>query len=419
MAKYLDSKGLSYLWQKIKAELATKEGVHEHPYVKEDTVIKLGSTDTTGISLVKGTEGAKDSWTIPFAGVDPAGLVNNTGLVKGLTPEETGKLDVADGKNNWHIAPVIDGYVYYQNNLASEDTVTAHESKNLTDNYVILGAGDKKVKASAYKLGAESYGAPAAFGGANFLATEAAVKEYVDELGSTVSSNYIHATIAEDEKILDIAYADTKEKQPILKTTLGINYDATAQQIQLLGKNDEVIDYISAAEFVKDGMIESVQILKRGLSEVDGSITWTTIDGTEVVSEVINAPAEAKAGTIWLYFVWNTDVDADGTKEGVQRKVSWLPATDLIKDCSADITKGIGAVTNKDGGHEFYVKTTGIEEGKTANVSTGFDKDGNVVGYVDVESYFEAFSQKDLDDIFAAAEVLYNTDPEGPKFPTA
>lgn len=414
MTKYLDSKGLSYLWQKIKAELATKSDNHEHPYVKDDTVIKLGSTDTTGISLVPGTDGAKDSWTIPFAGIDQAGLV------KGLTQDKTEHLNVVDGVNSWHIAPVIDGYVYYQNTLADVNTVTAASA--LTNNKVVLGADSKGIKVSEYEIGAESYTTPA-FGGANLLATEAAVKEYVDDLGSTVSSNYIHAAVAEGEKILDIAYADTKEKQPILKTTLGINYDATAQQIQLLGKNDEVIDYISAAEFVKDGMIESVQILKRGLSEADGSITWTTIDGTEVVSDVINAP-EAKAGSIWLYFVWNTDVDADGTKEGVQRKVSWLPATELIKDCSGDAKRGIGSATNTDGGHEFYVKTTGIEEGKTANVSTGFDADGKVVGYVDLSAYQKsedlvAFTQDELDKIFADAEVLYNKAPEGPKFPNA
>jgi hypothetical protein len=413
MAKYLDSKGLSYLWQKIKAELATKSDNHEHPYVKNDTVIKLGSTDATGISLVTPTEGKEASWTIPFAGVEQAGLV------KGLTADETAGLDVADGFNSWHIAPVIDGHVYYQNTLADVNTVTAASA--LTNNKVVLGADSKGIKVSTYEIGAESYTTPATFGGANLLATEAAVKGYVDDLGSAVSSNYIHATVASDEKILDIAYADTKQEQPILKTTLGINYDATAQQIQLLGKNNEVIDSISAAEFVKDGMIESVQILKRDNAEGDASITWTTLDGTEFVSEVINAP-EAEAGSIWLYFVWNADVDADGTKEGVQRKVSWLPATELIKDCSADDTRGIGSVPNTDGGHEFYVKTSENSSLSLHNVSTGFDEKGNVVGYVDLSDYqksadLQAFTKEELDKIFDDAEADLTVNKGVPTFP--
>lgn len=411
MTKYLDSKGLSYLWQKIKAELATKSDNHEHPYVKDDTVIKLGSTDATGISLVTPTEGKEASWTIPFASANQNGVVR------------TGKADFTEpvGDSDWHKAPIVDGYVYYQNTLASANTVTA--AADLTNNKVVLGAGSKGIKVSTFEIGAESYAEPAAFGGTGLLATEAAVKQYVGELESTVSSNYIHASLAEGEKILDIAYADAKDEQPILKTTLGINYDATKQQIQLLGKNDVVIDSISAAEFVKDGMLESVQILKRDRTEGDASMTWATLDGTEVVSEVIDAPVSAEEGSIWLYFVWNTDVDADGTKEGVQRKVSWLPATELIKDCSADTTRGIDSDTNEDGGHKFYVKTTGIEEGKTANVTTGFDAEGKVVGYVDLSAYQKsadlvAFTQVDLDAIFKAAEADLDANKGVPAFPT-
>ena len=134
MTKYLDSKGLSYLWQKIKAELATKSDNHEHPYVKDGTVIKLGSTDATGISLVPGTDGAKDSWTIPFASANQNGVVR------------TGKADFTEptGTSDWHKAPIVDGYVWYQNTLADVNTVTAEDP--LTANQIVLGAGSKGIK---------------------------------------------------------------------------------------------------------------------------------------------------------------------------------------------------------------------------------------------------------------------------------
>lgn len=405
--KYLDSKGLSYLWQKIKDTYALQHG---HPYVKDDAVIKIGSDDTVGVSLAKGTDGAKDSWTIPFATANQSGVVRSGDNT--VTTDKTG--------STWHKAPIVNGYVWYEDTLADPNTVTA--DADLTEDRVILGAGSKGIKESTKTIGAESYTAPATFGSSNLLATEAAVKQYVDGLESTVSGNYIHAVLADDEKILGIDYADEKEEQPILKTTLGINYDTTTQQIQLLGKNDVVIDSISAAEFVKDGMLESVQILKRAVTENDASMTWTNLDGEEVTGDVIGAPEAPEAGSIWLYFVWNTDVDADGTKEGVQRKVSWLPATELIKDCSADTTRGIDSDINEDGGHKFYVKTTGIEEGKTANVHTGFDADGKVVGYVDLSAYQKsedlvAFTKDELDTIFDSAEILYAL-KGSPSYPT-
>lgn len=386
MTKYLDSKGLSYLWQKIKAELATKEGVHEHPYVKNDTVIKLGSTDTTGISLVKGTEGAKDSWTIPFAGVD------QTGLVKGLTADETAKLNVADGVNSWHIAPVIDGHVYYQNTLADANTVTAASA--LTNNKVVLGAGLKGIKVSTYEIGKESYTAPVTFGGANLLATEAAVKEYVDDVAGGVTTG------------LQLSY------------TNGTRDNDGKKVIKLTDTNNSALNFeLDATPFIKDGMLKSVQILKyASLSKDDATVQWVTLDGTEVTSVVKDAPASATPGSIWLYFEWNTDASDTAT-------VAWLSATELINDCSADGDRGLGTGTNDDGGHLYYVKTSEGSSLSVHNVSTGFDEKGNVVGYVDLSAYQKsadlvAFTKGDLDAIFEAAEEDLDANKGVPVFPT-
>jgi hypothetical protein len=428
MTKYLDSKGLSYLWQKIKAELATKSDNHEHPYVKDTTVIKLGSTDTTGISLVKGTEGAKDSWTLPFATVETVTKeydgqpITESHIKNGIVRSGDVTFSVpTSADTTWHKAPIVDGYVWYEDTLDNPNTVTS--SVDLTNNKVVLGAGSKGIKVSTYEIGKESYTAPATFGGANLLATEAAVKEYVDDVAGGVTTG------------LQLSYTDGTE-------TL-----AGKKVIKLTDTNNSDLSYeLDATPFIKDGILESVQILQHYVVQMpDGTMEseWRTLDG-DVVSDLISAPTppelkpSADASAIYLYFVWKTVHHDPNNVDTVleEKTATWLPASDLIKDCSADTTRGIDSDMNEDGGHKFYVKTTGIEAGKIANVSTGFDADGKVVGYVDLSAYQKsadlvAFDKDDMDAIFAAAEadlvkngepVFPTTDPlagmEVPEFPS-
>lgn len=400
--KYLDSKGLSYLWQKIKDTYALQ---HDHPYVKDDTVIKLGSTDETGISLVKGT---KDSWTLPFATVETVTKeydgqpVTENHIKNGIVRSGDISFRVpTNADTTWHKAPIVDGYVWYEDTLADPNTVTSENSGNLTLNKVVLGAGDKKVKVSTFEIGAESYAAPAAFGGTNLLATEAAVKEYVDDVAGGVTTG------------LQLTYTD------------GTKDNDGKKVIKLTDTNNSALSFeLDATPFIKDGMLESVQILKfASLTPEDATAQWVTLSGEEVTDTVKDAPP-AEVGTIWMYFVWKTvHHDPNNTDTVLEEKtVSWLPATELIKDCSADGDRGIGADTNEDGGHKFYVKTTGIEEGKTANVSTGFDKDGKVVGYVDLSAYQKSedlvpFTKNELDEIFDSADELYES-KGAPVYPT-
>ena len=339
MTKYLDSKGLSYLWQKIKAELATKEGVHEHPYVKNDTVIKLGSDDATGISLVPGTEGTKDSWTIPFASANQNGIVR------------TGKADFTEpvGDSDWHKAPIVDGYVWYKDTLAHANTVTA--AADLTDGQIVLGAGSKGIKVAGNTI-STAFGASAS---ATAVPTESAVAGYVK------ASSF-----------------------KLEERTTGEGTNAkTTKYLVLRDKYNAEITSIDATEFIVDGMLDSVAYKKE------------TVEGQEVETNI-------------LVFTWNTA--AAGKKE---------VEVDLSK--YIDIYTAGNGITISD--HTISVKTTGIEEGKTANVTTGFDAEGKVVGYVDLSAYQKsadlvAFTQSDLDDIFDAADALYEAEINGDKTKT-
>jgi hypothetical protein len=333
MTKYLDSKGLSYLWQKIKAELATKEGVHEHPYVKNDTVIKLGSDDATGISLVAGVEGAKDSWTIPFASTNQHGIVKSgdTAFTEPATDSD------------WHKAPVLNGYVYYKNTLADVNTVTAEDP--LTANQIVLGAGSKGIKVAGNTIST-------AFGTASASTTAVPTESAV--------ANYVKASsfALEDKTVGEIT-----SKHLVLKDQYGAE-----------------IASIDATDFLVDGMLDKVEY--KTVKEGDKTVTTDT-----------------------LVLTWNTDAGKTAVEIDLSKYI------DVYTDGG-----GLSGISIAD--HVITVKTTGIKDGKTANVSTGFDANGNVVGYVDVESYFEPFKEGEMDDIFKAAEADLAANNGTPKFPT-
>jgi hypothetical protein len=56
---------------------------------------------------------------------------------------------------------------------------------------------------------------------------------------------------------------------------------------------------------------------------------------------------------------------------------------------------------------------------KVGSYFLSFDAEGNVIGYVDVESYFEPFEGDEMDAIFAAAEADLTANKGVPTFPTA
>ena len=400
MAKYLDSKGLSYLWQKIKAELALKEGVHEHPYLgwvsdikagdagkvvvfgtpvydkdgnltslptavgntlgrdvastsvfADEAYVRLGEQTKLQLKTITETpEGGQTTsykvWDIPFATSDNIGVVR------------TGKADFIEptGTSDWHKAPILDGYVWYQNTLADTNTVTAADA--LTENKVVLGSGSKGIKASTYSIGTESYATGTAkFGSANTLATEAAVASYVKASSFVLEDK----TVGEGDKAV-------KSKHLILKDQYG-----------------EEIAAIDASDFLVDGMLDSVSY-KTVEKEVEGGKKET------VTTDI-------------LVLTWNTDAGKEEFEIDLGKYIDVYTAGNGI------------SITD----HVISVKTTGIETGKTANVSTGFDTNGNVVGYVDLSAYQKsadlvAFDKADLDAIFAAAEadLIENGEPTYP-----
>lgn len=398
MAKYLDSKGLSYLWQKIKAELATKEGVHSHPYLgwvsdikaadagkvvafgtpvydkdgnltslptvvgnslgrdvastsvfADEASVRLGETTKIQLSTITETpEGGQatsyKAWDIPFATSDKIGVVR------------TGKADFTEptGTSDWHKAPILDGYVWYQNTLANVNTVTA--ANDLTDGQIVLGANSKGIKVAGNTI-SSAFGATIA--STTAVPTESAVAGYV--------------------KASTFALEDRTTGEGESKTT--------AKYLVLRDKYNAEIASIDATDFLVDGMLDSVAY--KTVKEGDETITTDT-----------------------LVLTWNTDAGKTAVEIDLGKYIDVY-------------TAGNGITINN---HEITVNTT--EDGviENPNVSTGFDTDGNVVGYVDLSEYQKsadlvAFTKDELDYIFDSADTLYASGEEEnkntPKFPTA
>lgn len=94
-----------------------------------------------------------------------------------------------------------------------------------------------------------------------------------------------------------------------LKTNLDLHYDSANKKIQLLGKNDEnatpvVISTIDADDFVKDGMLQSAELVE--------------IQETDVTTEVP-----------YLKFTWNADSGIQITRISVKKFIDTYTSGDL------------------------------------------------------------------------------------------
>lgn len=111
------------------------------------------------------------------------------------------------------------------------------------------------------------------------------------------------------------------------KSAAQLSYDETNKQIVLKDREGNVISGsgIDAAPFLKDGMLENIEIItsSESLPVVYGEQTYT--DGTKFIA-----------------FTWNVDSgDADSETEGVQPKVDYLKVDEIGKIYSAADNGGI------------------------------------------------------------------------------
>ena len=115
-----------------------------------------------------------------------------------------------------------------------------------------------------------------------FNGTEAIVDAQTKAVTLTTPADYITG-LGTDEKVLSVA--DGK-----LTSTLSLNYykgtneeGASVYEIQLVGKENTVVGRIDAKDFVKDGMLNNVELKKNPENKPEGTylvFTWNNENGT-------------------------------------------------------------------------------------------------------------------------------------------
>ena len=106
---------------------------------------------------------------------------------------------------------------------------------------------------------------------------------------------------------------------------LNLSYDPETKLITLTGNNGALSTSFDASDFVKDGMLERVEVVT---AQSVGGITY--VDGMYYDDD-----------TKFMKFTWNTAVDSDPEAEGVQVKVNYLKVDDIAPTYTSDGNIGI------------------------------------------------------------------------------
>lgn len=125
---------------------------------------------------------------------------------------------------------------------------------------------------------------------------------------------------------------------------LDLSYDSETRHITLTGNDGKLSTSFDASDFVKDGMLEKVEIVT---AQSVGGITY--VDGKYYEDD-----------TKFMKFTWNTAVDNDPVAEGVQIKVNYLKVEDIAPTYSSDGNIGISD------SNVLYVEKIPTEKTKTS-----------------------------------------------------
>lgn len=530
MTKYLDSKGLSYLWQKIVHRFAQRDLANSAKLVNGNIALWTDGHKLSGVtpkdlagsvladeyielpdgSLVQhvqtglGASDDKSGWALPkastkFGVVATESTVNNT---EGLTPLPIidGKLYYRDGVDYTHPelnitktsttgAPahsgkftIIDslsfaetqedgaekghlvgyttkeitlpaGYVHPTPTLtttSADDTTLTHGETFTTITGVTVNAEGHTTGITTTKFTLPGgYVHPTASvnnttsnaspeHGGTFTVIDSVSR---DTQGHVTGVNtktvtlptvpeVVHPIVGVNDPNQILHLDEDKELYTSLKLNKVADENTGTLKIQILGSksgsfgNDvsnttdyPVVTELDLTELTKDSFLKSATIhtLSTG---ADSNNVW---DVTPTGGTLPSTP-----GT-YIRFEWNTREDDTSTTQ-VESTIEYLDVTRLVSMYTAGNGIEISDYTGNDGkgknAKSISVKvdnTTPTDGSTLVTLTAGTN---GLSAKVDLSAYQKsadlvAFTKDELDKIFDDAEVLYNTAPEGPKFPTA
>lgn len=253
--------------------LATDELLGSLIYVSTDS-----DEGTKGFYIISGDKDIQKLGTAPATGDlsgDVANLKSTVGNAESGLVKSVADLDAAVKAINVPVTDVtVNGVSVLENGVAA---VIIPEVDFTEVNNAIAGKVDKvdgyrlMTNAEGTKLEGIAEGAQVnVIEKIVFNGTEIVVDNQTKTATLNTPADYITALV-DSEKVL--AVTDGK-----LGTTLGLNYytgtndeGASVYEIQLVGKENEVLSRIDAKSFVKDGMLHSVELKKNPEGQLEGT----------------------------------------------------------------------------------------------------------------------------------------------------
>ena len=161
-----------------------------------------------------------------------------------------------------------------------DSTATADEVKDLLDEAVsALTKSDEEINQAIDDLSSATTEALETLESDLTDAIEA-VDEKVDAVSGVVSS------ITETHKVKNVKEGDSVislDAEGLLSSTLSFGYNENDKKIELKGINDEVIGEVDASNFIKDGMLDNVELVK-GTTATTLVFTFNTDSGKEEIA---------------------------------------------------------------------------------------------------------------------------------------
>lgn len=528
MTKYLDSKGLSYLWQKIVHRFAQRDLTNLNKLAQGNIALWTDEHKLSGVtpkdlagsvlaeeyielpdgSLVQhvqtglGTDKKSAGWTLPKASTS-FGVVATDSTVNsaaGLTPLPIidGKLYYRDGADYTHPelnitrtsttgAPahsgtftIIDslsfaetqgttekghlvgyttkeitlpaGYVHPTPTLTPEtaESTLAHEGTftAITGITVNTEGHTTGVKTTTYTLPAgyvhpdvidkSTTSTAAPEHGGTFTVIDSVTRDAKGHVTGVNTKTVTLPTVPEvvhpvvgvnDPK--EILHLDADKK---LYTTLKLHRPEGTTKIQILGTTTgiygddlsdgekyPVVTELDLTDLTKDSFLKSATIhtLSAGADGSGADFSW---DSTPIGGSVPSTP-----GT-YIRFEWNTREDDAATTDKTETTVEYLDVTRLISIYNPGNGIDITDYTGHDGAGKnaksISVKVDNTKPADGTTLVTLTAGDNGLSAKVDLSDYQKsadlvAFTQAELDSIFDAADALYASNGNSPKFPTA
>lgn len=209
---------------------------------------------------------------------------------------------------------------------------------------------------------------------------------YVEEFDASVKG------VKDGEHIISLG------SDGMLDASLSINYDSSAKRIQLLGRDASVLSEIDATDFIKDGMIDSVELVVNPAGEPAGTylkIVFNTESGKEPILVNVTSLIDVYAAGNGLQLdgktfsvkvstnseeflsVDSTGIKVTGVQDAIDTAISALNITGLRNDVSLNTQNIADVSTLVNGVLEQYVKSVSVAA-DSSNLISATTTNGNV-----------------------------------------